>query len=174
VFDRDLFVESCLTALHQPTPALAARVLLEEAVAEPQELDAAFSDSPGLQVLHHSAELTILHVTLPPRMKGHPHDHRMWAVIGLYRGQEDNRFYRRAPSGLEQLRGRSLTGGETVILGDQVIHDIANPLSSFTRGIHIYGGDFFAKPRSQWDPATFEERPYSVEATLKRFEPGRS
>ena len=25
-----------------------------------------------------------------------PHDHRMWAVIGMYGGQEDNAFYRRS------------------------------------------------------------------------------
>ena len=28
-----------------------------------------------------------------------PHEHRMWAVIGMYGGQEDNAFYRRAAGG---------------------------------------------------------------------------
>ena len=30
----------------------------------------------------------------------YPHEHRMWAVIGLYGGREDNTFYRRSPQGL--------------------------------------------------------------------------
>jgi hypothetical protein len=39
-----------------------------------------------------------------------------------------------------------------------------------TAAIHVYGGDFFAAPRSEWDPESFEERPYDVEATIRAFE----
>lgn len=35
-------------------------------------------------------------------MKFKPHDHRMWAVMGIYGGGEHNTFYRRAKQGLEQ------------------------------------------------------------------------
>ena len=36
------------------------------------------------------------HVVWAPGMRIRPHDHLMWAAIGLYAGQEDNTFYRRA------------------------------------------------------------------------------
>ena len=39
------------------------------------------------------------------------------------------------------------------------IHSVTNPLERFTGGINIYGGDFFATTRSQWDPETLEESP---------------
>ena len=41
-------------------------------------------------------ELTVLHVVWAPRMTIYPHDHRMWAAIGIYAGQEDNSFFRRS------------------------------------------------------------------------------
>ena len=47
----------------------------------------------GFFLLHHDDDLTILHVVWAPRMAIYPHDHRMWAVIGMYTGQEDNAFY---------------------------------------------------------------------------------
>jgi hypothetical protein len=31
------------------------------------------------------------------------------------------------------------------------------------KGEIVYGGDFFAVPRSEWDPETFEERPFDIE-----------
>jgi predicted metal-dependent enzyme (double-stranded beta helix superfamily) len=50
-----------------------------------------------------------------------------------------------------------------------VIHAVANPLRQFTGAIHIYGGDFFGTPRSEWDPDTLEERPYDIERAKKVF-----
>ena len=39
-----------------------------------------------------------------------------------------------------------------------------------TAAIHVYGGDFFETPRSEWDPDSLEETPYNVEKTLRLFE----
>ena len=49
----------------------------------------------GVVKLHHAPDLTILNVIWAPTMTMMPHDHRMWAVIGLYTGREDNIFWRR-------------------------------------------------------------------------------
>jgi hypothetical protein len=39
---------------------------------------------------------------------------------------------------------------------------VANPLRKLTGAIHVYGGDFFAVPRSEWDAETLEERPFDI------------
>ena len=49
----------------------------------------------GITVLHQADDLTVLHVVWAPKMAIYPHDHRMWAAIGIYAGAEDNAFYRR-------------------------------------------------------------------------------
>ena len=47
---------------------------------------------------------------------------------------------------------------------------VTNPLDQITGAIHVYGGDFFATPRSEWDPRTLKEQPYDVEHTMRAFE----
>ena len=44
-----------------------------------------------------------------------------------------------------------------IIAGADALHSVTNPLQRFTGGIHIYGGDFFDKTRSQWNPETLEQ-----------------
>jgi predicted metal-dependent enzyme (double-stranded beta helix superfamily) len=59
---------------------------------------------------------------------------------------------------------------DTTPLGASIIHAVTNPLDRITGAIHVYGGDFFATPRSEWDPKTFKEQPYDVEDTMRAFE----
>lgn len=46
---------------------------------------------------------------------------------------------------------------------------MANPLRQFTGAIHVYGGDFFATPRSEWDPVTREERPFDMQRAMQVY-----
>ena len=94
-----------------------------------------------------------------------PHNHLMWAVIGVYTGREDNIFWRRLPekpSGAASKPpepNRSVSR-DTEPLGRDIIHSVTNPLPRLTGAIHVYGGDFYAAQRSEWDPETLTERPY--------------
>ena len=102
-------------------------------------------------------------------MAVYPHDHRMWAVIGLYGGREDNTFYRRSPEGLQVAGGKQLETGNVAVLGQAIIHSVANPLRVFAGAIHIYGGDFFGTSRSEWDRETLQEQPFDVARARKVF-----
>lgn len=171
MFDVDRFVADCRAALAEHSPELAIKELLERAVAHPGEVEAALGTPPEGQIatLHHSPDLTILKVIWTPGLVAYPHDHRMWAIIGLYGGREDNTFYRRAPGGLAAVGERQLDRGDVAVLGQAVIHSVVNPLRDFTGAIHIYGGDFFHMPRSDWDPETLQERPYDIERARRWF-----
>ncbi|MCZ6547230.1 MAG: hypothetical protein O6837_03830, partial [Deltaproteobacteria bacterium] len=104
------------------------------------------------------------------RMSLLPHDHRMWAVIGLYGGKEDNTFYQRSPKGLLRSGGKELSVKEACPLGAAVIHSVINPLDKITAAIHVYGGDYFGVPRSQWDAETLEEQPFDIDYIMGIFE----
>ena len=134
----DQFVADCRAALRQSTPELAVKELLERTVASPSEVEAALGAprEGKVGVLHHAPDLTILNVVWTPGMAVYPHDHRMWAVIGLYGGREDNTFYRRSPEGLQVAGGKQLETGNVAVLGQSVIHSVANPLRVFTGAIH--------------------------------------
>jgi predicted metal-dependent enzyme (double-stranded beta helix superfamily) len=94
----------------------------------------------------------------------------MWAVIGVYTGQEENAFYLRGESTLIGHGNKTLRTKDALPLGESVIHAVTNPLEKITAAIHIYGGDFFAVPRSEWDPQTLEERPFDLENAKRVFE----
>jgi predicted metal-dependent enzyme (double-stranded beta helix superfamily) len=159
-------------ALTEHTPVLAVRDVLEELIADPAALERAIGpvDRGGITPLHSASDLTVLRVAWTPGMVLYPHDHRMWAAIGMYGGQEDNAFYRRAPGGLETAGGRELPAGDVLVLGDDVIHSVANSRRELAVALHVYGGDFFNGDRSEWDPDTFEERPRDLDRTRRVFE----
>ena len=112
----------------------------------------------------------MLKVVWTPGMTFRPHNHAMWAAIGIYTGGEDNEFFRREGGGLTPSGGRSLHVGDTVLLGGDVIHAVTNPTKEHAGAIHIYGGDLFGAVRSEWDPETFEEQQYDVPAAIQYFE----
>ena len=114
----------------------------------------------------------MLHVVWAPGMRIYPHDHRMWATIGIYAGREDNAFYRRAThdrSILVESGGKQLGVGDVTTLGDDTIHSVANTSGVLTAAIHVYGGDFVNEPRSQWGPGPERERPYDVGQAQQEF-----
>ena len=77
--------------------------------------------------LYKSSELTILKAAVLAGFKSPPHDHRMWVVIGVYEGQENNTFYRRSGKSLERAGGKDLKTGGVMVLGEDAIHAIENP-----------------------------------------------
>jgi predicted metal-dependent enzyme (double-stranded beta helix superfamily) len=171
MIDIEDLVQNCRGATAEPEPRLAIKEVVTRACSRPAELAAALPpERAGIVPLHVSPALTVLNVVWAPGMTLRPHDHRMWACIGIYTGGEDNTFFRREERGLAESGGRELRVGDTILLGDDTIHQVHNPTTEFAGAIHVYGGDFFSMPRSEWDPATLEERPYDVEGILRYFE----
>ena len=171
-FDLDRFIADCRGALAENAPQDAVRELLARAVSEPGALTRVIGEpkGAGLQAIHRSAELTILNSVWPPGMTIMPHEHRMWAVIGIYCGREDNIFWRRLDGGRVEAAGAKALGErDTAVLGADVIHSVSNPIQRCTGAIHIYGGDFFAVPRSEWDPETLLEQPFDLDKALRLF-----
>jgi predicted metal-dependent enzyme (double-stranded beta helix superfamily) len=98
---------------------------------------------------------------------------RMWAVIGIYSGREDNIFWRRVgepPNKIEAVGAKALCEGDAEPLGTDIIHSVLNPIDRLTGAIHIYGGDFFATPRSEWDSLSLLEHHSDGERTRRMFE----
>ncbi len=170
MFDLDTFLVECQEATRDPEPRRAIREVLARAVSAPQDVATVFQpEHGGLRLLHHADDLTVVHATWPPGIELYPHDHRMWAAIGIYAGQEDNAFYRRAGRTLVASGGKVLDTGDTVLLGDDTVHSVANRSLKLTAAIHVYGGDFVNQPRSQWGPGALEERPFDFAEAERVF-----
>lgn len=171
MFDADTLVSDCLAAVREEgDPRRAVREILVRTLEQPGPVrDAIGKDLGGLDIIYNSPELTVLNAVWAPGMRLYPHDHRMWATIGIYGGVEDNTMYRRGPERIVASGGRELRESEVLTLGADAIHAVANPERRLTGAIHIYGGDFVNQPRSQWDPDTLLEQPYNLEQVRKLF-----
>ena len=136
----------------------AMQEVVRRAVAEPPLVD----DPGRFQVLHNEPGLTVMHVVVGAGFISPPHDHRTWAVIGVYNGQEDNSFYKLIGDSrvIEPAGGRSLGEREVLTLGVDAIHRIANPRRDALVALHVYGRNVLTIDRSAWDPITMRERPY--------------
>ena len=158
-FDRGRFVEDCVAASIEAESQAAVREVLARAVADPAAVLDALGPPriAGMDVLHRSPTLTIFAAKWAPQMNLVAHDHRLWALIGIYTGREDNIFWRRTGEGIEAFGADVLFAGDVAALPADAIHSVTNPLPRHTAGIHIYGGDFFNTPRSQWDAETLAE-----------------
>ena len=173
MFDVDTLIADCKAAVAETEPRRAVRELLERTMSTPTAVgDVLQPRRGGLDLLYLSDELTVLHVIWAPGMRLFPHDHQMWANIGIYAGQEDNTFYRRGEDDRRTVResgGKELRVGDVLTLGTDAIHAVSNPLAKLTAAIHVYGGDFVNNPRSQWGPGPLEERPYDFETVNRQF-----
>ena len=175
MFDLDRFIEDCRAAIGGDPSHKAVREVVARAVADPPGVLAGLGEPKRAEVetLYHAPELTILNVVWAPRMTIMPHNHLMWAVIGIYTGREDNIFWRRLPGEtggrIEAAGAKSLGERDAEPLGRDIIHTVTNPLPRLTGAIHVYGGDFFAVTRSEWDPETLLERRYDAEKAMRLF-----
>jgi predicted metal-dependent enzyme (double-stranded beta helix superfamily) len=175
-FDIDQFIADCRAARDADPSHKLVREVVARAVADPAALLKGLGEPRQSQVqkLYHSDTLTILNVIWPPKITVMPHDHRMWAVIGVYSGREDNIFWRRLPGGaggkVEAAGAKALSVGDAEPLGHNIIHSVTNPIGRLTGAIHVYGGDFFGAERSEWDPETLLEGPYDVARAMRLFD----
>jgi predicted metal-dependent enzyme (double-stranded beta helix superfamily) len=170
--DLDGFVADCVEAGRDADAQAAVKEVLARAMADPRAVLAALGEptQAGIRPLHRSRTLTIFTATWTPQMNLVPHNHLMWALIGIYTGREDNILWRRTPLRVEAFGARALFEGDVTALPADVIHSVTNPLPRFTGGIHVYGGDFFDTARSQWDPETLREEPSNGATIREMFE----
>ena len=177
MFQTDRFLEACKRAVGEGQKAV--REVVTEAVADPAGIVAELGApaKAGVFPLYHGADLTVINFVWAPYMTLLPHNHNMFAVIGIYNGREDNLFWRRLDHlpgegpGIEAAGAESMGPGQVATLGRDIIHSVANPIAKLTSAIHVYGGNFFdpPRPRSQWNHETLAEEPWDMEHTRAVF-----
>ena len=176
MFELDRFIADCREAVAADPSHKLVREVVDRAVAEPASVIRGVGE-PRLghvEALYRGEDLTVLNVVWPPLFTIMPHEHRMWAVIGVYTGAEDNMFWRRVgepgATRIEAAGACSLRVGDAEPLGRDIVHSVTNPIEKLTGAIHVYGGDFFAVARSEWDPETLTERAYDIEKNMRLFQ----
>jgi predicted metal-dependent enzyme (double-stranded beta helix superfamily) len=181
MFTVDNLITDCKKAVAGGRTAQSeVRDILAKAVSAPSQVlnELGEPETGGVSKIYDSEELTIINVVWGPHMTIMPHNHEMWANIGIYTGREDNIFWRRVADAedgyIEAAGAESLGLKDATTLGRDIIHSVTNPLSKLTGAIHIYGGDFFRVDRSDWDPESHTEQAYDMKKNLRLLEAAES
>lgn len=175
MFDLDNFIADCREAVDNDPTHKSVTEIVRRAMSSPSEILAKLGEptEPGIQPLYQSDTLTILNLAWKPSTTIPPHNHEMWAVIGIYGGREDNIFWRRVkdhPDGLIEAAGaKSLCTGDVCPMGADIIHSVTNPVPLHSAALHVYGGDFFEAERSEWEPEGLTEQQLDMAAVRARF-----
>lgn len=137
-------------------------------VRDPDALESALGADhrAGITTLEATHDLTVLRIVWPAGVRIPAHDHRMWAVVGVYRGSEDNLLFRRTEDGIRNAGDHRVDAGGTLVLGHEAVHAVANPHAGPCVALHVYGGDLARAPRATWD-SSGRQRLYDSE-TLNR------
>ena len=169
--DVDRFIDDVKRARMETESQKAVEEVLQRTVSNPGAVVRGLGEpsEAGIHTLHRADDLTILNVVWAPLMVLLPHNHNMWASIGVYTGREDNIIWQRSDGVIEASGAAALSEREVFGLASDAIHSVTNPVERLTGAIHIYGGDFFKSGRSEWDPETLRERPYDLEGALRLF-----
>ncbi len=177
MFDRDRFTQDCLDAIRETDSHIAVKELIERACSDPADLLRGLGEptKAGPDKIYVSDELTILNLVWGPYMTLLPHNHNMWAVIGLYTGAEDNVFWKKVEgepghSRIEAAGAKAMRPGDVAPLGKDIVHSVTNPVDKLTGALHVYGGNFFEMHRSEWEAESLTERPYDVARNMGLFE----
>ncbi len=153
-----------VAALEQPFVELLAR---PDWLPEQYQHDAPESGMGGgigQWLLYRSADrsLCLFSLVVPPGSRTPVHDHLAWGLIGLYRGNQDEEFYRPGNGRLELLRRRPLDPGDWYALLPPAddIHCVRTTSPETSVSIHLLANDTGCVLRHVYDEETGAARPF--------------
>jgi predicted metal-dependent enzyme (double-stranded beta helix superfamily) len=167
-------VRSEIAQAASPAEALEAiEPLFTELLADDDWLPEQFQrDAPqsgmgggiGQWLLFRAADrsLSLFSLVVPAGAATPVHDHLAWGLVGIYRGTQDEEFYRPGGGRLELVRQRPLVRGDYYALlppADDV-HRVRTTSATTSVSIHLLANDTGCVLRHTFDSETGEARPF--------------
>ena len=167
------------------TACEAIRPVFEDALAGRSWLPGEFQrDVPdsgmgggiGQWLLFRSADrsLCLFSLVVPSGSMTPIHDHLAWGLVGLYRGNQDEEFYRPGEGTIELVRRRPLEPGDYYVLlppADDV-HRVRTTSAETSVSIHLLASDTGCVQRHTFDERTGAASPFRSGYANAACEPG--
>ena len=116
----------------------------------------------GQWLLFRAADrsLSLFSLVVPPGSMTPVHDHLAWGLVGLYRGNQDEEFYRPRDGGLDLVRRRPLERGDfySLLPPQNDIHRVRTTSEVTSVSIHLLANDTGCVARHTFDEQTGEAR----------------
>ena len=142
---------------------LADRSWLPDCFQEPAQ-EGGMGGGIGQWLLFRAADrsLCLFSLVVPPQAMTPVHDHLAWGLVGLYRGNQDEEFYRPEQGRLELTRRRPLSPGDFYALlpPRDDVHRVRTTSTSTSVSIHLLANDTGCVLRHTYDETTGEAHPF--------------
>jgi predicted metal-dependent enzyme (double-stranded beta helix superfamily) len=106
--------------------------------------------------------LSLFSLVVPAGSMTPVHDHLAWGLVGIYRGNQDEEFYRPGGDGMTLTRQRPLDPGDFYALlpPENDIHRVRTTSSGTSVSIHLLANDTGCVWRHSYDERTGEASPF--------------
>jgi predicted metal-dependent enzyme (double-stranded beta helix superfamily) len=106
--------------------------------------------------------LSLFSLVVPSGAMTPVHDHLAWGLVGVYRGNQDEEFYRPGAGQMELVRRRPLDPGDfyTLLPPRDDIHRVRTTSPETSVSIHLLANDTGCTWRHTYDDDTGEARPF--------------
>jgi 3-mercaptopropionate dioxygenase len=106
--------------------------------------------------------LSLFSLVVPAGAMTPVHDHLAWGLVGIYRGNQDEEFYRPASGTLELTRRRPLHPGDfyTLLPPRDDVHRVRTTSAETSVSIHLLANDTGCVWRHTFDEVTGEAKPF--------------
>jgi predicted metal-dependent enzyme (double-stranded beta helix superfamily) len=106
--------------------------------------------------------LSLFSLVVPPGAMTPVHDHLAWGLVGLYRGSQDEEFYRPGHGALDPVRRRPLAPGDfyRLLPPRDDVHRVRTTSPQTSVSIHLLANDTGCVWRHTYDEQTGEARPF--------------
>jgi 3-mercaptopropionate dioxygenase len=106
--------------------------------------------------------LSLFSLVVPPGAMTPVHDHLAWGLVGVYRGNQDEEFYRPGDGQLELVRRRPLDPGDfyTLLPPRDDVHRVRTTSPETSVSIHLLANDTGCVWRHTFDEETGRAMPF--------------
>jgi len=106
--------------------------------------------------------LALFSLVVPPGSETPIHDHLAWGLVGLYRGEQEERIYAPRQGSLDLLEQRALAPGDFYVLipPRDDVHSVRTTSAETSVSIHLLTNDTGCVWRHAYDADSGEARPF--------------
>jgi|TARA_B110000211_G_scaffold226137_1_gene279314 predicted metal-dependent enzyme (double-stranded beta helix superfamily) len=166
-FSFDQFVIEARAAVASDKPNQAIRLLMQETLKSKEAL----VDNNPLEkdadeiMLFEDDTVSVWICRFDPYTVVPPHEHKMNAFIGVFKGREKNHFFKNDANGLKYQSTQIIDAGQMTSIGTDGLHAVVAEGEEDCYSLHVYTGPLSKVKRSLFDWNTGE----AIEFTDENF-----
>jgi len=152
-FSFDQFVTEARAAAVSDKPTLRIRMLMQKALETPEALvaDNPLEENADEVMLFEDDTISVWVCRFDPYTVVPPHEHKMKAFIGVFKGREKNHFFKKDANGFKYKSTQIIDTGQMTSIGTDGLHAVVAEGEEDCYSVHVYTGPLSKIKRSLFD-----------------------